>query len=175
MMDTKHEIEMIEDDKPTVHYDNAPAGAQDMMGQELTGYEDLTLFQTLKVFKKTSLICLAVSFSAAAEGYEVNDASRLNPIVTKCYFTCRSECQTTSTQIPGSITHSGTNKWMEKTLLLPASWPFGAPYLLPVKSWAKLDFPCAYRVWLRNGLVSNNLLKGLIFVASPRDSDASGL
>lgn len=42
-----------------------------MRGQELTGYEDLTLFQILMKFKKTSLICFAVTFSACAEGYEV--------------------------------------------------------------------------------------------------------
>lgn len=42
------------------------------LGQELTGYEDLTLWQTAKTFKKTCLLCLAVTFSAAAEGYEAS-------------------------------------------------------------------------------------------------------
>ena len=73
-MDNKQEVEMLESEKPSVHYvEHASAKAeQDMRGQELTGYEDLTLFQTLKTFKKTSLLCLAVTFTAAAEGYEVH-------------------------------------------------------------------------------------------------------
>jgi hypothetical protein len=73
-MDNKQEVEMLESEKPSVHYvEHASAEAeQDMRGQELTGYEDLTLFQTLKTFKKTSLLCLAVTFTACAEGYEVN-------------------------------------------------------------------------------------------------------
>jgi hypothetical protein len=73
-MDNKQEVEMLESEKPSVHYveDASAEAEQDMRGQELTGYEDLTLFQTLKTFKKTSLLCLAVTFTAAAEGYEVH-------------------------------------------------------------------------------------------------------
>ena len=76
-LDTKQEIDMIEVEKPSVqHQENASADAdQDMHGQELTGFEGLTLFQTLKMFKKTSLLCLAVTFTACAEGYEVRQSA----------------------------------------------------------------------------------------------------
>lgn len=78
-MDNKQEVEMLESEKPSVHYvEHAGADAgQEMHGQELTGYEDLTLFQTLKTFKKTSLLCLAVTFTACAEGYEVSHSASL--------------------------------------------------------------------------------------------------
>lgn len=79
-MDNKQEIEMLENEKPSVHF-NEHASADvggDMRGQELTGYEDLTLFQTLKTFKKTSLLCFAVTFTACAEGYEVCHYSNLH-------------------------------------------------------------------------------------------------
>lgn len=69
--DHKHEIEMVENEK-SITFDARPHGDIDNMGQELTGYEDLTLWQTAKTFKKTCLLCLAVTFSAAAEGYEVS-------------------------------------------------------------------------------------------------------
>ena len=67
---------MIEEKPSAQHHENASADAdQDMHGQELTGFEDLTLFQTLKMFKKTSLLCLAVTFTACAEGYEVRQSA----------------------------------------------------------------------------------------------------
>ncbi|KAG7527584.1 hypothetical protein FFLO_06790 [Filobasidium floriforme] len=74
--DDKHEVEMLEHEhKPS---DAAATAGIDMRGQELTGYEDLTLFQTLMKFKKTSLICFAVTFSACAEGYEIGMANNIN-------------------------------------------------------------------------------------------------
>jgi hypothetical protein len=40
-------------------------------GLQLTGFEDLGIFATLNRFKLASLICLAMTFSAAADGYQV--------------------------------------------------------------------------------------------------------
>ena len=61
---------MLELEKP-ITFEQQVLPDVDNQGQELTGYEDLGLWQTAKLFKKTCLLCLAVSFSAAAEGYEV--------------------------------------------------------------------------------------------------------
>ncbi|KAH8882381.1 general substrate transporter [Thozetella sp. PMI_491] len=40
-------------------------------GQTTTGYENLTLWQTVKMFKVASLICFAAAFSAATDGYQI--------------------------------------------------------------------------------------------------------
>jgi hypothetical protein len=40
-------------------------------GQGVSGYETLTLWQTLKAFKVNTAVCFAVTFSAAADGYQI--------------------------------------------------------------------------------------------------------
>jgi hypothetical protein len=40
-------------------------------GQTTTGYENLTLWQTVKTFKVASLVCFAAAFSAATDGYQI--------------------------------------------------------------------------------------------------------
>jgi hypothetical protein len=40
-------------------------------GQGFSGYEDLSLFQTISKFKVATLICFAVTLSAATDGYQV--------------------------------------------------------------------------------------------------------
>ncbi|KAL4862100.1 hypothetical protein BDV12DRAFT_203379 [Aspergillus spectabilis] len=40
-------------------------------GQGATGYETLTVWQTLKTFKINTLICFLVTFSAATDGYQI--------------------------------------------------------------------------------------------------------
>ncbi|KAL4994997.1 general substrate transporter [Aspergillus recurvatus] len=46
----------------------AEAAAQ---GQGTTGYETLTIWQTVKKFKMNALICMLVTFSAATDGYQI--------------------------------------------------------------------------------------------------------
>jgi hypothetical protein len=75
--DAKHDITMVENadgqEKSALpQLDASDQSLADMKGQTLTGYEDLSLWQTVVTFKKTSLMCLAVTFSAACEGYEVS-------------------------------------------------------------------------------------------------------
>ncbi|KAL2802022.1 general substrate transporter [Aspergillus granulosus] len=40
-------------------------------GQGTTGYETLTVWQTVKKFKMNALVCFAVTFSAATDGYQI--------------------------------------------------------------------------------------------------------
>ena len=40
-------------------------------GQGVSGYETLTLWQTVKAFKVNSLTCFIVAFSAATDGYQI--------------------------------------------------------------------------------------------------------
>ncbi|KAL4981678.1 general substrate transporter [Aspergillus falconensis] len=46
----------------------AEAAAQ---GQGTTGYETLTIWQTVKKFKMNALVCMLVTFSAATDGYQI--------------------------------------------------------------------------------------------------------
>jgi len=40
-------------------------------GQAITGYEDLTPWQTVKQFKMATALCFAAAFSAATDGYQI--------------------------------------------------------------------------------------------------------
>lgn len=40
-------------------------------GQGVSGYETLTLWETMKAFKLCSATCFAVAFSAATDGYQI--------------------------------------------------------------------------------------------------------
>lgn len=40
-------------------------------GQGLTGYEHLSIWETIKKFKMASTICFVAAISAAAEGYQI--------------------------------------------------------------------------------------------------------
>ncbi|RDW74636.1 putative MFS alpha-glucoside transporter [Aspergillus mulundensis] len=40
-------------------------------GQLVTGYEHLTVFETIKTFKLATLVCFAMAFSAATDGYQI--------------------------------------------------------------------------------------------------------
>ncbi|KAK4042811.1 putative hexose transporter [Parachaetomium inaequale] len=40
-------------------------------GQAITGYETLTLWETVKTFKVSSAVCFAAAFSAATDGYQI--------------------------------------------------------------------------------------------------------
>jgi hypothetical protein len=40
-------------------------------GQVTTGYEDLGALETIKTFKICTLVCFAMAFSAATDGYQI--------------------------------------------------------------------------------------------------------
>ncbi|KAH2541291.1 hypothetical protein KXW97_004095 [Aspergillus fumigatus] len=40
-------------------------------GQAMTGYEHLSVMETIKTFKLASLVCVAMAFSAATDGYQI--------------------------------------------------------------------------------------------------------
>ena len=40
-------------------------------GQVTTGYETLTLWQTVMTFKVSTAVCFAAAFSAATDGYQI--------------------------------------------------------------------------------------------------------
>lgn len=40
-------------------------------GQAATGYEKLTLLETIMTFKVSTVVCFAAAFSAATDGYQV--------------------------------------------------------------------------------------------------------
>jgi hypothetical protein len=41
------------------------------VGQAASGYENLTPWETIKAFKVCTLICFAMAFSAATDGYQI--------------------------------------------------------------------------------------------------------
>jgi hypothetical protein len=49
--------------------DAVAAAAQ--RGQAATGYEELTPWETIKLFKKSTAVCFAAAFSAATDGYQI--------------------------------------------------------------------------------------------------------
>ena len=48
-----------------------PALDAAMRGQVTTGYEDLGVLETIKTFKICTLVCFAMAFSAATDGYQI--------------------------------------------------------------------------------------------------------
>ena len=42
-----------------------------MRGQATTGYETLTLWETVKMFKVSTAVCFFAAFSAATDGYQI--------------------------------------------------------------------------------------------------------
>ncbi|KAL3471738.1 general substrate transporter [Aspergillus californicus] len=60
--------EAVNDDAVQRTKVNAEAAAH---GQGTTGYESLSIWETVKTFKMNTLICLLVTFSAATDGYQI--------------------------------------------------------------------------------------------------------
>jgi len=48
------------------------------VGQAASGYEDLTPWQTVKLFKVATAVCFAAAFSAATDGYQIGFVIPLN-------------------------------------------------------------------------------------------------
>jgi hypothetical protein len=42
-----------------------------MRGQATTGYETLSLWETIKTFKVSTTVCFFAAFSAATDGYQI--------------------------------------------------------------------------------------------------------
>jgi hypothetical protein len=40
-------------------------------GQGTTGYEELGILETIKTFKVCAIVCFAMAFSAATDGYQI--------------------------------------------------------------------------------------------------------
>jgi hypothetical protein len=51
-------------------FKNAAVNAA-MRGQATTGYETLTLWETIKTFKVSTVVCFFAAFSAATDGYQI--------------------------------------------------------------------------------------------------------
>ncbi|KAL5334203.1 general substrate transporter [Aspergillus crustosus] len=60
-------------------------------GQGATGYETLTVWQTVKTFKMNALICFLVTFSAATDGYQIG---MIGNIVANAGFVAKFGTQT---------------------------------------------------------------------------------
>lgn len=60
------------------HFED-PASEQHTNDVQLSGFEDLGTGATLKRFKYASFICILVTFSAAADGYQVRVVAKINP------------------------------------------------------------------------------------------------
>jgi hypothetical protein len=53
-------------------------------GQGVSGYETLSLWETVKAFKVNAAICFAVTFSAATDGYQIG--------YLQAFHTCYQPC-----------------------------------------------------------------------------------
>ncbi|KAH6715721.1 general substrate transporter [Leptodontidium sp. MPI-SDFR-AT-0119] len=62
--------ESLDNEAPPLTEKDAMAEAA-ARGQGLDGYEDLTVWETIKVFKMNSLICSLVAISTATDGYQI--------------------------------------------------------------------------------------------------------
>jgi hypothetical protein len=60
----------------------ADAAAQ---GQAVSGYEGLSLWETIKTFKIATMVCFAAAFSAATDGYQIGYAAILLHQVGELY------------------------------------------------------------------------------------------
>jgi hypothetical protein len=69
--------DMLEHVDRTAIGDEGPLSAKDVTfdatarGQGVSGYETLTLWQTVKAFKVNAAVCFAVTFSGATDGYQI--------------------------------------------------------------------------------------------------------
>jgi hypothetical protein len=59
------------------HFED-PASEQHTNDVQLSGFEDLGAIATLKRFKYASFICILVTFSAAADGYQVRAIAEID-------------------------------------------------------------------------------------------------
>lgn len=48
-------------------------------GQGISGYETLTIWETVMHFKFSSFVCFIVTFSAATDGYQIGSVFRFDP------------------------------------------------------------------------------------------------
>ena len=74
---TKEGTPQLTQQQPTeVHVETAlkhedAAYDAEAKGQRVSGYEELTFWQTVSAFKMATFICLCAAFSAGADGYQM--------------------------------------------------------------------------------------------------------
>jgi hypothetical protein len=61
-------VEASHDDNPIKNEAAIDAATR---GQAMTGYEELSVLETVKTFKLCTLVCMAMAFSAATDGYQI--------------------------------------------------------------------------------------------------------
>jgi hypothetical protein len=63
----------LDDDVAEFHVEQAFKASEVKVeaGQLSSGYESLSLWQTVKVFKVSTAYCFAAAFSAATDGYQI--------------------------------------------------------------------------------------------------------
>jgi hypothetical protein len=59
-----------------------PAFDAVMRGQVTTGYESLSALETIKTFRICTLVCFAMAFSAATDGYQIGYVDFMHFILT---------------------------------------------------------------------------------------------
>lgn len=64
-------VECIEDTGDTKNTPKDAALDAAIRGQAATGYETLSLWDTVKKFKVSTFMCFAAAFSAATDGYQI--------------------------------------------------------------------------------------------------------
>lgn len=63
--------DIVDEDAMTAKDLSVDAAAK---GQGVSGYETLSLWQSVKAFKVNTAVCFAVAFSAATDGYQIGSA-----------------------------------------------------------------------------------------------------
>lgn len=76
---SKQEVDTskLDDDVAEFHVEQAMKASEVKVqaGQLSSGYESLSLWQTVKVFKVATAYCFAAAFSAATDGYQIGYVS----------------------------------------------------------------------------------------------------
>ncbi|KAI1047176.1 hypothetical protein LB505_013180 [Fusarium chuoi] len=77
---SKQEVDTskLDDDVAEFHIEQAMKASEVKVqaGQLSSGYESLSLWQTVKVFKVATAYCFAAAFSAATDGYQIGQYQR---------------------------------------------------------------------------------------------------
>ncbi|RSL50195.1 hypothetical protein CEP54_012051 [Fusarium duplospermum] len=74
---TAQAVEQAHDTTKTAPNLDQLTSSAEAQGQGLTGYEHLSIWQTIKKFKLASTICFVAAISAAAEGYQIGLAGNI--------------------------------------------------------------------------------------------------
>lgn len=64
-------VDLVEDPGDDIRKPGDEAFEAAAQGQATTGFETLTLWETVKTFRIATLVCFAAAFSAATDGYQI--------------------------------------------------------------------------------------------------------